>query len=137
MLGNHVVVGDFADHLDVVLLLALRELGLQHHEEVVPVLVLVHRALCKGRHLTRSQVDPALDVAGPVVEQKHIGVVLASEVFEPADDGDSVEALSLEGGVVSEVAVELVDGEGDDGSVVDGLVLLFARILHLALVLII
>ena len=41
MLGDEVVVIDFPDHLDVELLLPLRKLGLEDHEEIIPILILV------------------------------------------------------------------------------------------------
>lgn len=52
MFGYHVVVGYFADHLNVILLLPLGKLRLQHHKKVVTVLILVGGSLCKGRHLS-------------------------------------------------------------------------------------
>ena len=81
MLSYHVVVCHLTNHLNVVLLLSLRKFRLQNHEKVSTVLVLVHRSLCKGRHLARCEVDPPLDIASPVIEEEHVGVVLSSEVF--------------------------------------------------------
>ena len=52
VLGNGVKVIDFLDHLDVKLPLPLRKLGLQHHEEVSAILVLIGGALRKGRHFS-------------------------------------------------------------------------------------
>jgi hypothetical protein len=69
---------------------------------------------------------------GAVVEEEHVGVVFAPEVFEPADDGQRVEGLPLVGGVLQQVVVYLVEGQRDDGLVVDRLVLFFLGIGHLA-----
>ena len=128
MLRDHVVVCHLTNHLDVVLLLAFWIFWLQHHKKVLSRFILVCCALCEGWHLARCQVDSALNVACAVVEEEHVGVVFSPEVFEPAHDGYGVEALSLEDGVIDELAVELVEGERNDGPVIDGLVLLFARI---------
>ena len=127
MLGDHVVVCDLSDHLDVVLLLPLGVLRLQHHEEVVPIFVLVRGPLGKGGHLPRGEVDPSLDVACPVVEQEHVRIVFPPEVFQSANDGNSVKALPLELGVVGELPVELAERQRNYGPVVDGLVLFFTR----------
>jgi hypothetical protein len=132
MLGDHIVVLDLLDHLDVELLLPLGELRLQHHEEVVPVLVLVRRPLGEGRHAPRGQVDPALELPRPVVEQEHVRVVLPAEVLETAHDGERVEGLPVEGGVLLEVVADLVERERDDGLVVHRLVVLLLRVGHLA-----
>ena len=126
VLGNHVVVCDLSNHLDVVLLLPLRVLGFQHHEEVVPVFVLVRGPFGKGGHLPWSEVDPSLDVACPIVEQEHVGVVFPPEILQSANDGNSVKALTLKLGVVGELPVELAECQRNYGPVVDGLVLFFS-----------
>jgi hypothetical protein len=131
VLGDGVVVVDLLYHLDVELLLAFRKFGLEDHEEVVTVLVLEGYALCEGRHLARGQVDPAFQLARTVAEEEHVGVVLSPEVFEASHDGNGVEALPVEDGVLDQLLVDLGEGEGDDGLVVDGLVFLFGRVCHL------
>lgn len=83
MLGDLVVVGDLLDHVDVVLLAVLPELGLQHHEEVLALLVLQSDALGVGWHLALPDVDLPLDVAGAVVEHQHIAPGLPPERFQP------------------------------------------------------
>lgn len=71
-------------------------------------------------------------MSGAVVEEEHVGVVFASEVFEPADDGQRVEGLPLVGGVLEQVVVDLVERQRDDRLVVDRLVLFLLRVGHLA-----
>lgn len=132
MLGDHIVILHLLDHLDVELLLPLRELRLQHHEEVIPVLVLIGCPLGEGRHAAGGEIDPALQLPRAIVEQEHVGVVLSSEILQPAHDGEGVEGLSVEGGVLLEVVVDLVEGERDDGLVVDRLVVLLLGVGHLA-----
>ena len=126
MLSYHIVVCHLTNHLDVVLLLPLRKLRLQNHKKVSTILILVHCSLSKGRHLAGCEVYPTLDIASSVIKEEHVSVVLSSEVFESSNDGDGIEALSFEGGIVSNLLVELMEGEWDDGSVVDGFVLFFS-----------
>lgn len=132
MFGDHIVILDLFDHLDVELLLSLRELRLQHHEEVIPIFVLVGCPLGEGRHTTGGQIDPALQLSSSIIEKEHVGVILSSEILESTNDGERVEGLSIEGGVFYEVVVNLVERERDDGLVVDRLVVLLLGVGHLA-----
>ena len=125
VLGYHVVVVHFLYHLDVELLLPLRKLRLEHHEEILTVLVLKSYPLRERRHLPRSQVYASFDLTRPVSEEEHVRVVFTSEIFEASDYGESVEALSVEGGIFFEVVVHLVESEWDYGFVADWFVVFF------------
>ena len=116
--------------MDVVFLLPFRKFGFQYHEEVISVFVLERYSLGEGWHFSWCQVYSSLYISCAVVEEEHVGVVLSSEVFESSYDGDSVEALSFEDGVVGEFLVELVKCEWYDGSIIDGFIFFFGGILH-------
>jgi hypothetical protein len=115
---------DLLYHLNVEFLFPFRKFRLEHNEEIVSVLILIRSTLSKSRHFTRCQVDPPLNMPGPVVKQKHIGVVFPPKVLQSTHNGDGVETLPIEGGVLCEVVVNLVDCERNDGTITDWLVLL-------------
>lgn len=125
MFRNHVHVGDWSDHLDVKLLFSVCESGFKNDKIVAVEVGFEVESFGEWGHFSPCEIDPALDFTGAVAEFEHVGVVLAVDFLESGDDGDGVEFLSVESGVVLEVVVDLVDGEGDDGLVVDRLVFLF------------
>ena len=131
VLGDGVGVVDRFYHLDVELPLALRELGLEHHEEILPTFLLESYLLREGRHLARSEVYPPFQLPRAVAEEEHVGVVLPPETLESAHDREGIEGLPVEDGVLGELVVDLEEGKGDYGLVVDGFVVFLAGIRHL------
>lgn len=85
-------------------------------------------ALGEGWHFSTCQVDSAFDFTCAVTEFEHVGVILTIAVFESGDDGDGVELLSIEKGIIGELVIDLMDGERNDGFMIDWLVLFLARI---------
>lgn len=130
MLRNYVVVAHRFYHLDVELLLSVCKSWLEHDKIVIIQTRFEVNSVSEGRHFASCQVDPSLDFPSPVAELEHVGVVFPVVGLESGDDGDGVEILSVEVGVVFQVCVDLVDGEGDDGFVVDRFVF-FLRRVHL------
>ena len=110
MLGDGVGVVDGLYHLDVELPLALRELRLEHHEEVLPAFLLEGDLLGEGWHLARGEVDPPFQLPRPVAEEEHVRVVLPPETLEPAHDRQGVEGLPVEDGVLGQLVVDLEEG---------------------------
>ena len=79
VLCDGVIVCDFLDHMDVVFLVVVPELGFEHHEEIVALLSLQGDALSIGGHLAVLDVDLPLDVACAIVEEQHVGARFSPE----------------------------------------------------------
>lgn len=76
MFGDHVVVSDRLDHLNIELFLPICEPRFEDYEKVVILIGFEIVAFCKSRHLSPRQVDPALYLSSAIAELEHIGVIL-------------------------------------------------------------
>lgn len=126
MFGNDVHVGDRSDHLDVELLFSIGKPGFEDYKIVIVEVGFEVESFSEGGHFSSREVDSALDFTSAVAKFEHVGVVLSVDFFESGYDGDGVEFLSVESGIVFKIVVDLMDSEGNDGLVVDGLVFLFS-----------
>lgn len=125
MFGNLVVIGDWTNHLDVEFLLIISESGFKNDEVVAVEIGFKVHSFGKGGHFSTCEVDSSLYFSGAIAELEHVGVVFPVAVFKSGYNGDGVELLVIESGVVFEFVVDLVDSEGNDGFVVDWFVLFF------------
>lgn len=110
MFCDDVVVIDFSDHLDVELLFALGEFGLEYDVEIVSVLVLEGYSLGKSWHLSGREVDSALDLARAIREEEHVGIIFPPEILQSANYRNCVEALPIKNRILRKLVVDLIEG---------------------------
>ena len=114
--------------MNIKLFLTISKSGFKNYEIVTVEVGFEVKSLCERGHFASSEVDSALNFTGAIAEFEHIGVVLSVDFFESGYDRDGVEFLVVESGIVFEIVIDLVDGEGNNGLVVDWLVFLFCRV---------
>ncbi len=95
MLRDGIVVRNWLDHLNVELLLTIREPGLEHDKVIAPKTGLKTNPLSERGHLPSSQVNPPLNFPRAVTELEDIRVVLPVEAFQPTHDRDGVKVLPV------------------------------------------
>lgn len=124
VLRQLVIVRHLLYHVNIVFLCLLSKLRLQHHEKVVPLFPFQRYRLGVGRHLSVLDVNLTLDVSSPVVEEQHVGSGFPPKRLQSADDRDGMEMLVFVHAIILESFDDLMDSHGDDGLIVDGLLLL-------------
>jgi hypothetical protein len=128
MFSDEVVIGDRTNHLYVELFLVISESWFEDNEIVAVVIGLKVNALCESGHLTSCEVNSSLDFSSTVTELEHVGVVLSMAVLKSGHNGDSVELLSVKGGIIFQLVINLVDRKRNYCLVIHRLVLFLIRV---------
>ena len=126
MLWNHIHVCNWSDHLNVEFFLIVCKSGFEDHKIVTVQIGLEVDPFSEGRHFSSSEIDSALDFPCIIREFEHVRVALTTAIFESGNNWDSVKFLTIKHIIVLEIMIDLVNGQGNDGFVVDRFVLFFA-----------
>lgn len=128
MFRNHVVIGDRSDHLNVEFLLSISESWFEYDKIIRVEICLEIESLCKRRHFSSSEIDSSLYFTSTIAKFEHIGVILSMTALKSGNNRYGIKLLSIKGGIIFKLVIDLMDSEWNDSFMIDRFVLFFGRI---------